>query len=230
VVSLKLLRQFVAPEVTGCPSALIDSKIVTKAIEFCEQSEAWRYDLTPIDLVALQAGYSLNLPVETQVVGIKSLFDDGHPVYPKSEQQIDADWPKLNTTFGYNSNANNSFQPWRQRTEAQAIYFYQSTPGTVRLFPIPESAKTGGLTGTVVVKPLPDGTLIDEDLYNQFYDAIASGAKADLMAMPGKDWTNLEMVAYYSRKFTDGIDEARGKEARSGQVKNNTTHRSRSYS
>jgi hypothetical protein len=212
LVNLSLLNKFVVPEVPGCPTALVNNKIVTKVIEFCSISEAWRHDMTAINITPGQSVYTLDIPAETQIVGIKTLFDKDMPIYAKSEKQMDAHWPR--------SGSSTAFAPWRTFSGSQAEYFYQPRLSEVRLFPKPSISKTNGLTGTVSVKPLPDGTVIDEDLYNQFFDALAAGAKAELMAMPKKEWTNDAMVKYYHAKFIAGINEAMNQEVKSNQIIN----------
>jgi hypothetical protein len=229
-LKLSDLIKFIAPEVPGCPMALINNKIVTKTIEFCETSEAWRHTIIPIDIIAGKSLYLLNTPPETQVVGIKNLFDNDCSIAAKSEQQIDSNWPQLKTTLDYHAGSDSPCQSWRTASSARATHFYQPEIHQVRLFPTPDQNKLKGLTGTIVVKPLPDGTNLSRNIYNQFYDAITAGVKADLMAMPGKDWTNLEMVSFYTSKFIAGIGHARGKEARSNQTTNNTTGRTRTWS
>ncbi len=229
-VSLDLLIPFVAPEVKGCPTALIKNAIRSAAIRFCDKSEAWRYDIPATDITATQADYTIPVLSETQVVGIKTLFDSDDEITPKSENQLDLEWPKLNMTFGYNSNERYRALPWRTETGARAIFYYQKTQDTVTLVPIPDTTKTGGLTGTIALKPTPTGTLIEQNLYNQFYEELAAGAKAQLMAMPDKDWTNANMVAYYKNLFDAGIAMASGKDARSHQTTNKTVGRTRAYS
>jgi hypothetical protein len=55
-------------------------------------------------------------------------------------------------------------------------------------------------------------------LYYEFEDYIKAGILADLMKMPGKDWTNPEMSAYYAAIYKAGVDKAKSRaEADFGQ-------------
>lgn len=45
-------------------------------------------------------------------------------------------------------------------------------------------------------------------IYDQYYSTILSGALAGLQAMPGKEWSEPNMVAYHKQLFDQGVMEA----------------------
>ncbi len=61
---------------------------------------------------------------------------------------------------------------------------------------------------SVSLKPLMSATALPNILYNDWYQTIAAGAKAKLMIMPEKPWSNPNLAAVQSGIFEDGVHEA----------------------
>ena len=61
------------------------------------------------------------------------------------------------------------------------------------------------MTVNVALKPLPTVTALPDFLFNDYYQAIAAGAKAKLMIMPGKEGTNPEYANLHSEVFQTGV-------------------------
>ena len=57
----------------------------------------------------------------------------------------------------------------------------------------------------VSLKPLPTVTALPDFIFEDYYQAIAAGAKAKLMVMPGKEWTNPEYANLHSEVFQTGV-------------------------
>lgn len=60
----------------------------------------------------------------------------------------------------------------------------------------------------VSLKPLRDAVELPDILHNDWYQTIAAGAKANLMIMPGKPWTNPQMAMVHGGFFDDGVNNA----------------------
>ncbi len=60
----------------------------------------------------------------------------------------------------------------------------------------------------VSLKPLRSATELPDILYNDWYQTIAAGAKAKLMVMPEKPWTNPKFAGLHSGVFEDGAKSA----------------------
>jgi hypothetical protein len=43
---------------------------------------------------------------------------------------------------------------------------------------------------------------------DEYFDAIATGAKARILAVPGKDWTNPQMAGAYSARYEQALNSA----------------------
>lgn len=55
------------------------------------------------------------------------------------------------------------------------------------------------------IEPLPTARLIPAALTEDYADAIADGATADLQLQPGKPWSNPEMGMMYQSRFNEAI-------------------------
>ena len=60
----------------------------------------------------------------------------------------------------------------------------------------------------VSLKPLRNATALPDILFNDWYQTIAAGAKAKLMVMPEKPWTNLKVAGLHSQVFDSGANSA----------------------
>ena len=90
-------------------------------------------------------------------------------------------------------------------TGGQADYYSQSDHGEVYLA---LSDYSYPVTVTMAVKPSQDATVVAKKFYDQYLDAIASGAAARMFAQPGKDWSAPNLVEYHNSIFTQAHSEA----------------------
>ena len=60
----------------------------------------------------------------------------------------------------------------------------------------------------VSLKPLRSVTALPDALYNDWYQTIAAGAKAKLMVMPEKPWTNPKFAGLHAQVFESGAKSA----------------------
>ena len=60
----------------------------------------------------------------------------------------------------------------------------------------------------VSLKPLRSATDLPDILYNDCYQTIAAGAKAKLMVMPEKPWTNPQLASVHAGIFDTGAKSA----------------------
>jgi hypothetical protein len=117
---------------------------------------------------------------------------DGAELEPASEdklRQVYPDWPTA---------------------EGAPRFILSETPLSFRVVPKPDaaSAGTGRITLRVVLQPARDATGIDDWVFNKWVEAIAAKAKADLMAMPAKPWTNPAMSVYYESVYQRELGDA----------------------
>lgn len=194
-VTLDQLLPLVLPDCPNVPRGLALSHIRKAAILFCIESRFWREEIVPINTVPNQPEYELFCQApEARVVFVLSLQAGGQPLDARTEEDLDREVPRWRTVTG---------GPGEFVTPAESW---------IRLTPIPIDVHV--LTGRAVMAPTATGNYLLKDLFNNHSDTIASLAKATLLKMPDKPWTNPNMAAYEADLGQVGIDRAKSQAAR----------------
>lgn len=176
----------VALEVAGCPQLVVINAIQNAAIQFLRESELQTADLTPIDIVAGDANYTLTAPVGATLVKAEKVTVDGEPLESVSST-IDED-------------------------ETGAAYAYrQESPNEIRIIRVPDADITGGLVVKAAIAPTKnaDSVLVEEWIAAKYLEEIACGAKARLLMQNGKPWANPGSAEVNQRVFLAAIAEAK---------------------
>ena len=202
----------VAPDVMGCPNVLIDEAVLRTLIKFCEEThvleKAFEHDVVSTDIVAADND-SVN-------VNIASYITDGRPILLTQFKIDGVDWDAqeiklLNDQDDLDeiSVSGTKFFTWPDTTH---IKFYGIEAEDQRFY-IKQ-----------IYVPLDTATTIDDDIYYRFRDTIEAGARATLMDMPKKDWTDPVTAGRNWSKYNDGVAMAKikkdkGMTRRSSSVK-----------
>ena len=64
------------------------------------------------------------------------------------------------------------------------------------------------ITVVAFLKPDREADSLNDTLCDNWFEGIEAGAKAELMMMPGKPWTNLELSAVNQRMYLHSVGEA----------------------
>lgn len=182
---------YVQPHVPGCPEIVIENHLQEAAAEFCQISEVWRYDIDKDYTSKNTAEYDIEVPTRAILEDILVLYIDGLPCTRVSDKHFD--FPSQTTT-------------------GRPSYFtiYQDTQ--VRFYPTPDAKYE--FEGVGVLKPSLSATGVEEFIYETHGRSIACGAISKLAMIPGKEWTNPELAAYYKAKFYQHANDAKGRETR----------------
>ncbi len=184
----------ILPHVPGCPESLIIQAARKASIRLCEDSLIWKDDIPAGDILISVDDYTITPPVDTRIVTIKSLIYDGTEITKKTEEWLDQ-----------NDNG------WRVSSTGNPTVMVQYAPDRIKLNRLPAATIVGGLVARVILKPTPDATVVDNLIYNDFYDAIERGALSYLMEIPKKKWTDLKMSVYHGKHFNFQIQRARAR-------------------
>lgn len=181
-----------APDVPGCPDAMLNAALRQAAIDFCEQSLAWSYDHPAISVVAATSAYPFVPPAQAIVHAITyAKFID-----TEIEVEISED----------------NLRIWNWRAQAGTPQYALANPTSVRLVPTPDLP--GTLTLIVALKPSPTATGVDDAMFNEYREAIIHGAKARLMLSPKKPYTDAQLAQYHQQQFTIKTGRAGTRHAR----------------
>jgi hypothetical protein len=187
----------VMPAVPGVPQLLAVNAVRNSAIKFCRRSTIWRYWPDPQTIIAGVNFYDFDTPSDTEVAEVMLLKVDGTHIDPSSEDDLPDDW---NT-----------------KTGPPDKFMQQDTTG-VYLTPVPDGKIANGLTMSVALAPKRSSSSLPDWIWSRYFEAIAAGAKADLMAIPEKPWTNPNASVYFQGIFDTAVAGAQ-RDANSGMTR-----------
>ncbi len=189
----------VLPEVDGCPNGLALNALRNAAIEFCEKTLVYSHLHSAISAVAAQAQYPFVPPADTVVIKIMKTWYDEKVIYPKDQDEL-----------------NTLYTDWRNQ-DGTPFYYTQDDKRNVLLVPYPSALLADALVMRVTLKPSRAALTIIDEIYEEYGEAISSGAKARLMMMEGDNiaWTNRKQAGTYMTLFRETIDETKARVAKS---------------
>ena len=162
-------------------------------IEFCEKSYYWQYVVPAIDIVANQSNYVINTPNDTKSVGPVMVYYNTNLLIPKGPDEL-ADIYRMGD--------------WQQLTGTPQYVTRIQKPEVI-LVPTPPEASPGSLHIRTALAPTRDSEGIDSEIYEQWAEAIAWGARARLYAQPRQDYSDKTAALDASKMFAYHINRAR---------------------
>jgi hypothetical protein len=187
---------YLQPHVPGCPEIVIVQHLQEAAVDFCERSGVWRYDLESDFTSKSLSDYEVFLPNNTTLENILVLYLNDSPL------------TKVVDSYHFTSSGAGNGRP---------SYYSIYQDSFVRFYPTPDAKYTFG--GVATIKPSLDATGVEDFIYNTHGRAIACGALGKLLNIPGKEWTNPELAAYYRMKFDKAADDALGRDIARGSLR-----------
>lgn len=186
---------YVLPETPNVPGPLLDHIIRQSAINFLEESQVWTADVDVIDVVAGTGTYSLIPPAsvgtEGDVAMAKWVWVNKQQIFPASQEEL-----------GQLS------QYWADVTAGAVSNFTQLTQDTITLYPIPDFSLTSGLRIKVALRPSLTSTGVPDWIGGKYVQEIAVAAKALLMGMVGKEWSDPSGEEKYSQQYASMLTKA----------------------
>ena len=186
----------VMPDLNGCSTDMAINALRNTCIELYQKSWIKTATLTPIAVVAGTSSYAITPPTNTRVVGIKEVYFNGTALAPIAGTE-----------------ATNASHDWTADSGEVAGYMFLDG-GTLRLYRIPTIA--GVLSATVITVPTKTATEIDTFIYDQYSEAIAAGAKARIMSIPHKPYSDAGTALTYRMQFAAAVKDARWRAYKAG--------------
>jgi hypothetical protein len=186
----------VQPHVPGCPEVVIRSHLRDAAADFCERSEVWRQKIEPDYTIPGVSDYPIDIPTGALLENIPVLYLEGTPIRRVSDLHFEA----LPTA-----------------ENAPPSYFTVVEDSQVRFIATPD--RRYEFEGVAVLKPALSATGVEDFIFESHGRTIACGAIASLTIIPGKEWTNPELAAYYMAKFLKHSDDAKGRDTRRANMR-----------
>lgn len=181
----------VVPEVPGCPNPTIDHALRRAAQRFMADTLAWREWLAAITTNG-EFEQFVSADKSTLVVHLLRATLDGNEIVVYTPDDMPTDW--------------------REGAAGFDIGIFSTNADAVQLVPVQDAGLE--LAIEAVLKPSNTATGVQDNIFDRYVQAIAAGAKADLLAKPS-DWSNPQLAGYYAGQFQTDIDNVAA-EVRSG--------------
>lgn len=182
----------VLPHLAADPSDPVTEYAIKRAvIDFCAGSWIWKHIPDPIDVQQGESAYDLELPPGADIAVVLTATVGVQPLSARSIEWLDAQLPG-----------------WRTNP-ATPRHFTQVDTEQVILAPVPEVNLPQGLALSLALQPAQSAKAFPRWISNQYLYALADGATARLMLMPGKPWTDLANGQDRRARFEAAIANAR---------------------
>ena len=147
--------------------------------------------------------YTLTFPTGTALAkGLQAWLDD-NVLEPISPDGLDDEFN--NTEFGWLGTN------WRTDVRLPTRYYFVDDT-TVGLLLAPDA--TGALRINAALKPTRTATTFPDWIYQRYAETLAHGAKARLMMVPTKPYSNPKLAEWHRDQFNGGCGEAMIRTAR----------------
>lgn len=187
---------YIQPLLPGCPEIIIETHLQEAAAEFCALSQIWRYDIDKDFTSKNTAEYDIDVPQRAVLEDILVLYINGQAIKRVSDRHFDL-------PSGYSKGRPHCFS------------VYQDSQ--VRFYPTPDAKYD--FEGVGILKPALNATGVENFIYETYGRSIACGAIARLAIIPGKEWTNPDLAAYYKAEFYKHANDAKGRDTRGAELR-----------
>lgn len=170
-----------------CPEPILVQALRSAAIDICRAGRAWSDTITQA-LDGTAATTAINAPPHAAVISIASARFDGTLLKHVTLRWLDERFPS-----------------WRAGSAGPSRFLSQDVLDAVTLYPI----AAGRLDLNVSLKPSIDAAAVPAFLSTHHRDAMAWGAAATVMLMPGQSYSNPQLGPYYEARFASHLDGLR---------------------
>lgn len=192
----------IAPQVPGCPTAVISAEIRKIATDLCERAKVWRVALTPITMVSGTYNYALTSPVVgTEVSTLIS-----------SKIKLTTAGTSKNlepTTMEAVFSRNPEWPDTANLGEPTSIF--KIAEDSFEVMPVPGTADTYTAYLYAAIRPTLTATGMDSAIANQYQREIYHGVLHELMMIPDRPWADDQKSLYHGKQWTFLLNNARAR-------------------
>ena len=216
-VAIETLLPELRVKLPGIPVPILNATLYRVLRQFFWNSEAWKYtydnglDWTANTLALPSPTPGTDIPAKTVVKRVDTiLYDAGGDSWDtevpfKTRDELDRMLPDWNTDVGSSPVA------WSHGNNGAAII-------------VPQVATTVDTALLIRAVIAPVFTAISDTLpdflYYEYEETMKAGILAQLMAQPGKDWSDAQSAVFYANAYDAGVKGAKSRaEADFGQPK-----------
>ncbi|MNY05294.1 hypothetical protein D3C86_1380070 [compost metagenome] len=184
----------IMPSVPGCPEPTAEHAIILAAQRFCESTRLWR-DKDTFSILAEDSANTVYAPAGADFFEIESARFDNRDLEPISLKDLDYRHPG-----------------WREWSSG-ARFITQIDHGTVMVVP----ASAGTLELSTTLRPTEGATQLPDFLAKYYRQAIADGALAEILMLPGQSFTDPSRAMFFSQRFQLELDKLGSKSIKGQQ-------------
>ena len=175
------------------PEHIAINAIRNTCIDFCTKTYYWQINVAPISVVNGQANYVVPTPADTKLVGIVSAYYDTNLLIPQPPDTLAniyrmGDW---------------------QQVQGSPQYFTQIIKPEIVLVPYPYEDQANILSIRAAIAPTRDSEEVTSELYENFLDVIANGARSILYGTPGQPYFDRVSAKDAERVYRAGVSDTR---------------------
>lgn len=207
----------VLPDVPGCPDVLATQAVMDAAIAIFEETQIWAPPVaSSITLQNSVNDYAPTAPAGARVGRIKSVWCGA--------REVDERTP---------GNLSDVLPDWQTAKSSEPTYYTLVNQSTIRVYPMPDSVNGASIAIHASFVPLDDMSgyatpTIPDEYAIRYRDAIVAGAKASLMIVPDRKWSNERLAGFYKTQFDNALAEIKT-HAIHAQLPGTITARPRSF-
>lgn len=209
---------YVLPYATSCPVPLAEQVLRAVCFDFCSRTNIIQSIATQ-NVVAGVADYEVDVPSGMDLGTVISVFYGDTKIMAVPLEAVTSGSALAGATVGGDS----------PTTGSPTCYFLkmQGDP-VISLFPVPDVGSVAGLTIRASFTPSITATSVDDRLFNEWADAIASGAIARLLAAPDQSFGNSAYAPFYDKRYLGAVSDALSL-SRRGQITGSSRVQARSF-
>lgn len=203
-MATRTLHEFlpeVQPEVIDCPIPMILQALRDAAQKLCSNGWVWQEEYT-FSLQAGQAIYDLKPEADAIVSDVydvrkkNSTTSDKYTIID-SLRVPEPDMKMWDTGWRTHESSTGTITKWDFRDER------------ILIVPKPTATFSDWIKVQCVLQPDRSTNTVPEELYDDYAEEIAAGAKGKLMMMPKRSWTNVQVGQEYTKEFKRACRRAR---------------------
>lgn len=184
---------YVLVDVPGCPDPLVKQALLQTLHEFCRESHCWDEVQDPVTMEAGVREYSLTSPSGGKCLTVRNVWLGSRELHAVTMQELQLYLPD-----------------WRGATSSDPLYYNVAIDrDSLSVYPTPDGTSTFGLVIRAVYVPSMAATTVPNFFGGRHLDAIVSGTKARLMAVPLQTFSNPELAVIHRASFMNGIADAK---------------------
>lgn len=207
---LSAFLPYVLPHAYGCPDPVAEQAIRDACIEFCGRSNL----IQAVDVQSTLAGvadYAVSTPAQQNLSQVLAVTVGANQLRPVSISDV-------NHGAAMRAGVENVDAVVESARGTPGAY-YQTTPTDtlIYLWPVPAVAEVNALAIRAAYVPTRAATDVEDVLFEDWANEIASGALARLLSMPAQVFTNPKFADAHEKRFGDAVASATSL-GRRGQV------------